>query len=174
MSTPATQRQAPPTGHYAIDPASSSVTFVTRHMFGLGRVRGTFAVTRGELTVAEPAEQSSVTAEVSSASFSTRNFMRDPQVRSRLFLDAGRHPVIAFRSTRVQRSGSAWTVDGVLTVKGRPAPLELTVTDVTADGTALVFRATGTVDRFTHGITMMRGMAARHLSVEVSARATRA
>jgi polyisoprenoid-binding protein YceI len=111
-------------------------------MFGLARVRGTFAVTRGELTVAEPAEQSSVTAEVSSASFSTRNFMRDPQVRSRLFLDAGRHPAVAFRSARVQRSGSAWTVDGVLTVKGRPVPFELTVTDVTADGTALVFRAT--------------------------------
>ena len=173
MSTPAVQQQAPPTGHYAIDPARSSVTFVTRHMFGLARVRGTFAVTRGKLTVAEPTEQSSVTAEVSSASFSTRNFIRDPQVRSRLFLDAGRHPAIAFRSTRIQRSGSAWTVDGVLTVKGRPAPLELTVTDVIADGTALVFRATGTVDRYTHGVTMMPGMAARHLSVEVTARATR-
>ena len=174
MPTPATQPQAPPTGHYAIDPASSSVTFVTRHMFGLARVRGTFAVTRGELTLAEPAERSSVTAEVSSASFSTRNFMRDLPVRSRLFLDAGRHPAIAFHSTRVLRTGSAWTVDGVLTVKGRPAPFELTVTDVTADGTALVFRATGTVDRYTHGVTMLPGMAARHLSVEVTARATRA
>ena len=61
----------------------------------------------------------------------------------------------------------------MLTVKGRPAPLELTVTDVTAEGTALVLRATGTVDRYTHGVTMMRGMAARHLSVEVTARATR-
>jgi polyisoprenoid-binding protein YceI len=174
MSTPATQRQAPPAGHYAIDPASSSVTFVTRHMFGLARVRGTFAVTRGELTVAEPAEQSSVTAEVSSASLSTRNFIRDPQVRSRLFLDADRHPAIAFRSTRIQRGGSAWTVDGVLTVKGRPAPFELTVTEVTADGNALAFRATGTVDRYAHGVTMMPGMAARHLSVEVTGRATRA
>ena len=57
MSTPATQRQAPPTGHYAIDSAGSSVTFVTWHMFGLARVRGTFAVTRGELTVAEPTGQ---------------------------------------------------------------------------------------------------------------------
>ena len=35
-------------------------------------------------------------------------------------------------------------------------------------------QATGTVDRYTHGVTMMRGMAARHLSVEITARATRA
>ena len=110
MSTPATQRQAPPTGHYAIDPAGSSVTFVTRHMFGLSRVRGTCAVTRGELTVAEPAEQSSVTAEVSSASFSTRNFLRDPQVRSRLFLDAWPPP--GHRVPLHQRPAQRQCLDG--------------------------------------------------------------
>jgi polyisoprenoid-binding protein YceI len=40
MSTTSTAVQAPPAGRYAIDPVGSSVTFATRHMFGLGKVRG--------------------------------------------------------------------------------------------------------------------------------------
>lgn len=173
MTSPMTARQAPPAGRYTLDPATTSVTFVTKHMFGLARVRGTLAVTSGVVTIAEPAEGSSVEAEVSAASFSTRNVIRDPQVRSRMFLHVRRHPAISFRSTAVRRSGDAWTVTGVLTVKGRPAPLNLTITEVTAEGSTLSFRASGTVDRYAHGVTTMRGMAARHLSADVTAQATR-
>jgi polyisoprenoid-binding protein YceI len=172
MSTPMTARQAPPIGRYAIDAAASKVTFVTRHIFGLAQVRGTFAVTRGTLTVADPAADSSAEAELASASFSTRNFMRDPQIRSRLFLGVRRHRAITFRTTGVRPSGGAWAVTGVLTVKGRPAPIELTLSDVRAEGASFVFRASGTVDRYAHGVTSMRGMAARRLSVEITAHAT--
>ena len=41
------------------------------------------------------------------------------------------------------------------------------------EGAAIVFRADCTVDRYAHGITMMPGMAARQLSVQITARATR-
>jgi phage gpG-like protein len=34
MSTTSTAVQAPPAGRYAIDPAGSSLTFATKHMFG--------------------------------------------------------------------------------------------------------------------------------------------
>ena len=174
MPTPLTALQAPPAGRYVLDPAGSLVTFETRHMFGLGRVRGALAVTDGALDVAEPAAGSSVQAAVSTASFSTRNPMRDPQVRSGLFLDARHHPEISFRSTVIRRGGDGWTVSGVLTVKGRPAPLDLTITSIATDGDAVVFRASGTVDRYAHGITAMRGMAARHLTIQITARASRA
>jgi polyisoprenoid-binding protein YceI len=174
MSSPVTARQAPPAGRYAIDPAGSSVEFVTRHMFRIARVRGTLAVTRGALTIAEPAELSSAEAEVSAASFSTRNFIRDPQVRSRLFLNVGRHPAITFATTGVRPGSGGWTVTGVLTVKGRPAPVELNVTDVAAEGRALTLRASGTVDRYALGVTSMPGMAGRHLAVELTLHATRA
>lgn len=174
MSTPPTTRQAPSAGRYALDPAGSSVRFVTRHMFGLGRVRGKFGVTSGTLTVKEPAEDSSVEVAVSAASFSTRNVMRDWHVRSGMFLDVRRHEVILFRSTAVRRNAARWTVSGVLTVKGRSAPLDLTVTDVTTEGTTLILLASGTVDRYAHGVKSMPGMAARNLSVEITARATKA
>jgi polyisoprenoid-binding protein YceI len=174
MSIPSTAVQAPPAGRYATDPAGSSVTFATRHMFGLAKVRGRLEVTRGVITVTDPPEDSRVEAEVSASSFSTGNFMRDPQVRSRLFLDVRRHRAISFRSGSIRQHRGGWSVAGVLTVKERTAPVELTVTDVSADGTAIVFHAACTVDRYAHGITMMPGMAARRLSIEITARATRA
>jgi hypothetical protein len=43
MSSPLTAGQAPPAGQYALDPARTSVSFVTRHMFGLAPARGTLA-----------------------------------------------------------------------------------------------------------------------------------
>jgi polyisoprenoid-binding protein YceI len=51
MPTTSPAVQAPPAGRYAIDPAGSSVTFVTKHMFGLGKVRGRLEVIRGVITV---------------------------------------------------------------------------------------------------------------------------
>jgi polyisoprenoid-binding protein YceI len=174
MSSLLTAWQAPPAGRYALDPARTSVSFVTRHMFGLARVRGTLSVTGGYLTIADPAENSTVEAEADAASFSTRNVIRDPQVRSAMFLDVRRHPAVTFRSTAIRRSGDRWTVSGVLTVRGRTAPLDLTVTGAAMEGTAVVFRASGAIDRYAHGITMMRGMAARHLTIEITAYATRA
>ena len=174
MSTTSTAVQAPPAGRYAIDPAGSSVTFVTKHMFGLGKVRGRLEVTRGVITVADPPEDSRAEAEVSASSFSTRNFMRDPQVRSRLFLDVRHHPAISFCSDSIRQHRGSWSVTGVLTVKGRTAPVGLTVVGVSAEGAPIVFRADCTVDRYAHGITMMPGMAARRLSVQITARATRA
>jgi polyisoprenoid-binding protein YceI len=168
-----TARQVLPTGQYTLDPARTSVTFVTRHMFGLAEVRGTLAITSGALTIAERAEDSAVEAEAAAASFSTGNAIRDPQVRSGMFLDARKHPAITFRSTTVRPSDDGWAVSGVLTVRGRSAPLNLTVTEATAEGTAVVFHASGALDRYAHGITMMRGMAARHLSLKITAHATR-
>src|SRR5712691_12007738 len=123
MSTTSTAVQAPPAGRYAIDPAGSSVTFVTKHMFGLGKVRGRLKVTHGVITIADRPEDSPT---------------------------------------------------GVLTIKGHTAPVELTVDGVSAEGAAIVFRADCTVDRYAHGITMMPGLAARRLSVQITARATRA
>jgi polyisoprenoid-binding protein YceI len=45
MSTTSTAVQAAPAGRYAIDPAGSSVTFVTKHTFGFGTVRVRLKVT---------------------------------------------------------------------------------------------------------------------------------
>jgi polyisoprenoid-binding protein YceI len=172
--TPSAALLAPPSGRYVIDPAGSSVTFVTRHMFGLAKVRGRLQVTRGVIAIADPLEDSRVEVEVPTSSFSTGNFIRDRQVRSRLFLDSRHHPAISFRSDSIRQHPEGWSVAGILTVSGRAAPVELTVTGVSAEAAAIVFRAACTVDRYAQGVTMMPGMAGRRLSVEITTRATRA
>jgi len=114
MPTSVTTLRAPPAGRYIIDSSTSTVTFVTKHMFGVGKVRGRFAVVRGTVVVADRVEDSAADAEISASSFSTRNFLRDGQARSPLFLNAGRHPAISFRADGVQRHGDSWVVAGTM------------------------------------------------------------
>ena len=54
----------PQPGHYDIDPDRSRVTFATRHLFGLGRVTGSFAIRGGTADVAEPIAASAIYAEI--------------------------------------------------------------------------------------------------------------
>jgi polyisoprenoid-binding protein YceI len=168
-SSATTSSQAPPAGQYAVDGSSSTVTFITKHMFGLGKVRGRLAVAHGSVLVADQIEDSTVDVEIPAASFSTRNPLRDSQVRSPLFLNARRHQAITFRATSIRRQADGWTVSGTLTVKGRSGPVDLTVTDIDVRGATVIYTAEGTVDRYALGVSAMRGMAARHLSVTVTA-----
>jgi polyisoprenoid-binding protein YceI len=150
-------------GRYAIDPSASTLTFTARHLFGLGQVRGTFAIRRGAVDVAEPLAASSVAAEVDAASIDTGNESRDTTVRSAKLLDAGRHPVIAFVSEHVSET----EVAGTLSVRGVSRPVRLAVTESTfaAEGRAFHVRATTTVDRADFGVTALRGLAGRRLAL---------
>ncbi|MET7898703.1 YceI family protein [Streptomyces mirabilis] len=102
---------------------SSSITFTTRHLFGLGRVNGTFTLESASISVAEPVTGSAVHAVVAAGSFHTGAARRDDHVRSPAFLDADRHPAIRFESSGAVRGGDGvWTVEGSLTVRGHRAP----------------------------------------------------
>jgi polyisoprenoid-binding protein YceI len=159
----------PRLGRYTIDTDSSSISFRSRHVFGLLPVRGTFAIRGGTIDVAEPLPESSVRVEVDAASFRTGHAQRDAAVRSAKFLDADRHPLITFASDRV----AATTVSGTLTVCGvsRPARLSIVHSEVLAD--AFTVRATTQVDRTEFGVTAARGMAGRHIDLTLEVRCVR-
>ncbi|WP_042387119.1 YceI family protein [Streptacidiphilus melanogenes] len=152
-------------GRYVIDPSGSSVTFTTRHLFGLGLVRGSFAIRSGAVELAGPVTASAVTAELDAGSFRTGNDARDATVRSPKLLDTDRHPRIVFVSEQV----SEQEVTGTLTVHGVSRPVRLTVTDTTvsAEGSGFHVRATTRIDRTDFGVTAMRGLAGRHLALTV-------
>ena len=169
----ATAVQLPGTGTYRLDPTASQVSFTTRHMFGMGAVKGNFALVSGEISVAEPITASTVTAAASSRSFTTGHAKRDAQVRSDKFLHADAHPQIVFRSTGLSQDGGRWVLRGELTARGGTAPVELTIVEAVTDPAGLTVRATGTVDRYAHGITKMKGMAGRYLHLQITARADR-
>jgi polyisoprenoid-binding protein YceI len=159
----------PQLGRYAIDPSRSGVRFRTRHLFGLGPVRGRLALRSGTVDVAEPVTASGIYAEIDAASFHTRNPPRDSAVRSARFLDAAAHPLITFTSGRLE--GNAIT--GTLTVRGVTRPVTLTVEQIEVAAGSFTARATARIDRTEFGVTAMRGLAGRYLTMTVEVRCAR-
>ncbi|WP_406340623.1 YceI family protein [Streptomyces sp. NBC_00648] len=155
--TPTTPRL----GRYTISADRSSITFTSRHLFGLLPVRGTFAILGGTVEVAEPLSGSRVRVEVEAASFGTGNDRRDTDVRSARFLDTDRHPLITFVAERVDTT----SVSGTLTVCGisRPASLAIVRTEIRT--ASFTVRATTRVDRTDFAVTAARGLAGRHLGL---------
>ena len=169
QTTSSLTEATPQLGRYQIDPASSSVTFRTRHLFGLAPVRGRFAIRAGTVDVTEPLTSARIYAEFESASFRTGNPIRDAQVRSARFLAADEHPVLAFSSAGLDGQVLA----GTLTVREvtRPVSVLAEVTDV-APG-SFTARATVRIDRYDFGVTASRGLAGRYLDVSVEVRCVR-
>jgi polyisoprenoid-binding protein YceI len=180
----------PQLGRYEIDTAGSTVTFRTRHLFGLAPVRGTFAIRTGRIDIAEPFADSSICAEIEAASFRTRNGQRDHAVRSARFLDAVRNPLITFRSEGIDHSvlllalgratplqppaaSQAPRVSGALTVRGVTRPVSLAVELADVSPRSFTARATTRVDRTEFGVTASRGLAGRFLDLSLEVRCVR-
>jgi polyisoprenoid-binding protein YceI len=159
----------PRLGRYEIDTSSSTVRFRTRHLFGLGPVRGSFAIRSGTVDIAEPVAGSRIRAEVDAASFRTGNPARDTAVRSARFLDAGTHPVMTFASERTDGS----TLTGTLTVRGVARPVTLSIESSAVAPGAFTARASTRIDRTEFGVTALRGLAGRYLDLTLEVRCLR-
>jgi polyisoprenoid-binding protein YceI len=108
----------PAPGHWAIDPAHTSVRFVARHI-GLAEVHGRFNAFQGALLIAPNIEQSQIDVVIDAASIDTNVQMRDDHLRSADFLNVERYPYLRFESNRfVHRGGSQWSVQGALQLHG--------------------------------------------------------
>ena len=108
------------------------------------------------------------------ASFETGNPRRDTDVRSATYLDVTAYPDITFSSQRVRLSEAKWVAVGTVTAHGVAAPVDLTLDEVRhSDDGELILRASAKIDRDAHGVTAGKGMAARWLTVEVTAIARR-
>jgi polyisoprenoid-binding protein YceI len=164
-----TSTTTPQLGRYEIDTGRSTVTFRTRHLFGLAPVRGRFAIRGGTVDVAEPLAASAVHAEIDAASFHTRNPQRDASVRSAGLLDVARHPVITFTSDRVD--GRELT--GTLTVRGVTRPVSLSVGPPAVSPQSFTVRATTRIDRTEFGVTGYRGLAGRYLDLSLEVQCVR-
>jgi polyisoprenoid-binding protein YceI len=169
QTEPAVIATTPQPGHYNIDPDHSRVTFATRHLFGLGRVRGSFAIRGGTADIADPIAASAINAEIETASFRTRNRQRDHSVLSPRFLDPAGHPVITFQSDRID----ADALTGMLTVRGTARPVTVTVTRCEVSRGSFTVYATARIDRTEFGITAARGLAARYLNLTMEILCTR-
>ena len=164
----------PRAGHYVLDPDRTTVTFTTRHLFGLGTVRGRMGLSSGSLVVPASGVGLGLTATLDAASFDTANRSRDRAVRSARFLDVGRHPVLTVSADRWSPSEShAAVVEGRLTVRGTTSPVLLELDVLEQTPSHLTYRATATVDRYLLGVTAARGLSDRHLTIVVDGTAVR-
>ncbi len=168
-ATPALTAAPVQPGHYEIDLAASTVTFRTRHLFGLAPVRGTFTFRSGVVNVAEPVTASGISAEIDAAGFRTGNAQRDASVRSPRFLETGRYPVMTFRAERVDGA----SVAGALTVRDVTRPVTLLVEQVSAAPGAFTARVAVRIDRADFGVTAARGLAGRYLDITAEVRCVR-
>ena len=102
-----------------IDTSHSEVTFSVKHMM-VSKVTGTFNVFKGKLEIDEEhPENSWVEAEAETGSVNTRDERRDNHLRSADFFDAEQHPVISFKSKKIEPKGnSEYKVLGDLTMHG--------------------------------------------------------
>lgn len=163
----------PAAGRYRIDSTRATVRFHTRHLFGLGSVSGTVRLREADLTVAEPLTGTTLHAVLDAATFNTGNPKRDADVRSAKYLDAITYPDITFDCESVNQQNGKWVAAGTVTAHGVAAPVDLTLDDLHVNPEELTLRATTRVDRYAHHVTAGKGMAARWLTIEITATATR-
>ena len=163
----------PAVGRYRIDPTATTVRFSTRHLFGLGAVTGTVKLREADFGVTEPLS-ATVHAVLDAASFDTGNPRRDRDVRSAKYLGVTAYPDITFNSQQVRLHKGKWVAVGTVTAHGVAAPIDLTLDELRhGDDGKLILRASAKIDRYAHRVTAGKGLAARWLTVEVTAIARR-
>lgn len=115
---------------WEIDPGHATARFEVRHL-GIADVQGELGDVTGKVELDEAdLARSTVEAQIDARAIDTRNPRRDAHLRSKDFLDVRRFPTISFKSTRIDREGELWRVQGDLTIRGvtRRVTLEASLT----------------------------------------------
>jgi polyisoprenoid-binding protein YceI len=154
---------AAPSGAYNLEAAHSQLLFSIVHL-GLTDYYGRFDRLSGTLTFdTQHPERSSVTVSVDPASVDTQSAQLNGELAGPNVFDAQRFPAATFHSTAITRTGaSGGQITGDLTLHGVTRKISLAATfsgstpDPLSGGTALGFKATGTIKRSDFGITGMR------------------
>ena len=103
---------------WKIDEAHSGIHFTVSHLV-VAKVRGRFTRWSAELLMdEEDVSRSSVAVTIEAASLETGHPKRDADLRSPMFFDAERFPLLQFRSRRVEPAGKhGLRVTGELTIR---------------------------------------------------------
>jgi len=152
---------------WVLDPAHTGIHFKVRHLT-VSWVRGDFERFSGSIVYDEKdITKSSADITIEADSINTRTAKRDRHLRSPDFLDAGTHPVITFRSRRVEKaSDGTLKMTGDLTIRGVTRETVLTVEGPTPAVRDLEGKmrvggtATAKIDRKDFGLTWNKAIEA--------------
>lgn len=114
---------------YSLDQAHTDVAFKIRHM-GLSKVRGNFHTFSGTVQYDGHPASLQVEARIEIDSIDTGNEKRDEHLLNEDFFDAGKHPLMTFKSRKVEKAKDGYVLVGDITIKGvtKPVRLDLEVT----------------------------------------------
>lgn len=141
-------------GTWTIDAGHSRVGFSVRHVM-VATVHGLFTDFGGTLTVGEHG-LTSAAGVVRAESLATDEPKRDERLRAPSFFDAGRYPLIPFRSRRVEPVGAErFRLIGDLTIKevSGPLVLEAALLDGSEDPARIQVTARGAILRSDFGLS---------------------
>jgi polyisoprenoid-binding protein YceI len=151
---------SPATTTWKIDPAHSSAEFKVKHMM-ISNVKGSFSGLTGTLTedTTDPT-RSHVEATIPIETLSTGDPGRDTHLKSADFFHHEQHPVMTFKSTRVEKKGAEeYAVTGDLTVHGTTHPVTFQVEGPSTPGkdpwgnTRIGLSATAKINRKDFGLS---------------------
>jgi polyisoprenoid-binding protein YceI len=145
---------------WAIDKSHSEADFSVKHM-GISTVHGSFRGLSGTIRfeAGNPAAWS-VEATIDVNTVDTGVEGRDKSLRGAEFFDVAKYPTMTFKSTSVKTQGSAYMVNGDLTLHGVTKPVTLTLESpgneqvgMDAKSVHRGFTATTTINRKDFGLT---------------------
>ncbi len=152
---------------YAVSDSRTQVRFSVRNL-GIP-VRGSIALSRGEVEVDADGAPVRAWAEFDLTSLDTGITRRDADLRRARFLCVDRQPVMVWTCDRFTRdAGGCWLAAGTLIVRGTATPLEVAGVAESADGGTVV-RAAAVLDRRAVGIRAPRVLVGRVVSIEIDA-----
>ncbi|MDY3552935.1 YceI family protein [Gemmata sp. JC717] len=140
---------------YALTGENTKVTFVGKkpdgkHTGGFGKVSGTATVTGGDLT------KLSVTVEIETDSLYSDDAKLTGHLKNADFFDVKNQPKATFKSTKVEKAATGYTVTGDLTLLGKTKPVSFPATIAEKDG-KLEVSAEFAIDRTQWGMNYGKG-----------------
>jgi polyisoprenoid-binding protein YceI len=168
VTTDSVSVEVPKPGTYRVVPEKSTVSYTSRHMFGLGVVHAAFDIAAGELVVGQPPTDSTVSVSVKAASFRSNSARRDKDVRSAGLLDVATYPEITFQADHLRHDDDRWVASGSVTAHGASVPVDVLISYAGREETGIRVRGRAEhLDRYAFGITKSKGMVGRFLDLDL-------
>lgn len=159
-----------PTGTWALDTSATTLTVSSKMMLAF-TVPATLTLTAGSIKISD-GEVVTVDVTADASSYRSKMAKRNKHVVSPDFLDAANYPKIQFQANFAASSAAGGTATGSIMMKGRTAPIQLTITKIAIDGDTAAFEASGRVARANLGVDKMPSLIiGSMLDVTVSATA---
>ena len=138
-------------GTWTLDPSETIVELHTKAMWGMAKVKASFAALRGSAVVSPEGEVRGNFV-VDAASVDTGNAKRDAHLRSKAFFEVDSYPTFEYTVQGAKVADDAITFSGTLTVHGQSRPLQVHSTASPAEPNRVVLTAEADIDRRQWGL----------------------